>query len=77
LFSREAFFLTDGGLVLGLCGYVAASVYLRRFLYDVRPWEPIAVAAVVLFVGFMAAIATAPAAYRAGRIDPGYALRSE
>ncbi len=77
LFSHEAFFLTAGGVVLGLCGYAAASVYLRRVLYDLRPWEPTAVAAVVLLVSFIATIATAPAAYRAGRIDPGSALRSE
>ena len=77
LFSHEAFFLTAGGVVLGLCGYPAASVYLRRVLYDLRPWEPTAVAAVVLLVSFIATIATAPAAYRAGRIDPGSALRSE
>jgi predicted permease len=77
LFSREAFFLTAGGIVLGLCGYTASSVYLRRVLYDLHPWDPTAVAAVVLLVGFIAAVATAPAAYRAGRIDPGSALRSE
>ena len=43
IFSREAFALTAGGVVLGLGGYAAASVYLRKVLYELRPWEPLAV----------------------------------
>ena len=77
LFSREALSLTAGGVILGLCGYAAASVYLRKVLYELRPWEPTALAATVLLVVLIAAIATAPAAWRAERIDPASALRAE
>ncbi len=77
LFSRQAFLLTAGGVAMGLCGYAAASVYLRGVLYDIAPWNPAVVTAIVSLVGILSAIATAPAAYRAARIDPASALRSE
>lgn len=77
LFSREALMLTATGLALGLCAYAAATVWIRRVLYDLRPWEPTAVLFVVLLVVAMAVIAAAPAVYRAVRIPPAEALRSE
>jgi predicted permease len=77
LFSRDALLLTVSGLCLGLCAYAAAALWIRRVLYDVRPWEPLAVAAVVLLVTLVAAIAAVPAAWRAARIDPASALRAE
>jgi predicted permease len=77
LFSREASVLTAGGVILGLCAYAAASVYLRRVLYDIRPWEFSVVVAVVFLVALIAVLAVAPAVWRATRIDPATALRAE
>ena len=77
LLSRETLVLVMGGAVLGLCAYAAASVWIRRVLYDVRSWEPLAVGCVLLLVGLVAAISAAPAVYRAVRIDPASALRAE
>jgi len=77
LFSREALLLTASGIGLGLCAYAAAAVWIRRMLFDLRPWEPFAVLSVVFLVALIAAIAAAPAAYRAVRIDPASALRAE
>jgi len=77
LFSREALLLTASGIALGTFTYAAAAVWMRRVLYDLRPWEPGAIVAVVLLVGLVAAIAVAPAAYRAVRVDPASALRAE
>jgi cell division protein FtsX len=77
LFSREALLLTASGIALGTCAYAAAAVWIRRVLYDLRPWEPGAIVTVVFLVGLVAAIATAPAAYRAVRVDPASALRAE
>ena len=68
---------TASGLALGLCAYAAAAVWLRRMLYDLRAWEPVAVFFVVLVIGLIAAIAAAPAVYRAVRTDPALALRAE
>jgi macrolide transport system ATP-binding/permease protein len=77
LFSRQAFLLTAGGIVLGLGAHVTASVYLRRILYDLKPWEPTALVSVVFLVGVIAASATLPATYRAVRVDLSSALRAE
>lgn len=77
LFSREALLLTAGGLALGLCAYAVAAVWIRRLLYDLRPWEPIAIVSVVFAVALVAVTAAAPAVYRAVRIDPASALRAE
>jgi predicted permease len=77
LFSRQAAALTALGVIAGLCAYAAASAYLHRVLYEVRPWETGAVIVVVLVVGLIASIATTPAVYRATRIDPATALRTE
>jgi predicted permease len=77
LLSRETLLLIGSGVALGLCAYAAAAVWMRRVLYDVHPWEPIAVVSSMLLVGLIAVIAAAPAAYRAVRIDPASALRME
>ncbi len=77
LLSHETLLLVAGGAGLGLCAYAAAAVWLRRVLYDVRSWEPVAVGSVLLLVGLVAVIAAAPAVYRALRIDPASALRAE
>ena len=77
LLSRETLRLVACGAALGLCAYAAAALWIRRVLYDVRSWEPVAVGSVLLLVGLIAAIATAPAVYRAVRIDPASALRAE
>jgi predicted permease len=77
LFLRDACLLAINGLVLGLCAYAVAAVWLRHMLYDLRPWEPDAMLLVVVLVGCIAATAAAPAAWRAVRIDPASALRSE
>jgi predicted permease len=77
LFASEALLLTASGLVLGLCSYAAAAVWLRKILYDLRPWEPIPILFVLLSIALMSAIAAGPPAYRAVRTDPATALRSE
>jgi len=65
LFSHQALLLTTSGVIVGLCGHAALSVYLRKVLYDVHPWEPVAVVFVVFLVGLTAASAALPATYRA------------
>ncbi len=77
LFSRETLALTVGGIIVGFGAYAAVSVFLRRVLYDVRPWEAWPVITVAFLMALIAAIATAPAIHRAARIDPAEALRAE
>ena len=75
--SAEVLLLVTCGIGLGLCGYAGAAVWIRRVLFEVHPWEPIAVVSALLLIGLVTAIAAAPATYRAVRIDPATALRLE
>jgi predicted permease len=77
IFSREAFLLTASGLTVGLVGYAVVAVWIHRVLYEIRPWEPVALLCVAFLIGLIATVATAPAVYRALRIDPASALRAE
>jgi hypothetical protein len=77
LFSAETLVLIASGVGLGLGAYAGAAVGIRRVLYGVPAWEPIAVVAVVFIVVSIAVIAAAPATYRAVRVDPASALRAE
>ena len=77
MFSQETIVVSAGGVLIGMCGYAAVSMYLRKVLYQIRPWEPHALFVVLFVVGFIAAIATFPALYRVVRVDPAKALRSE
>lgn len=77
LLSRQILLLIVSGAALGLCAYAAAAVWMHRVLYDVRPWEPSVVGSVLFVIGLAAVIAAAPPAYRAVRIDPASALRTE
>jgi len=69
--------LVASGIAVGLIAFAGAAFWIRRILYEVRPWEPTAVVSVVLLIGFVAVVATAPAVYRAVRIDPATALLME
>jgi predicted permease len=77
LISREVLLTAATGFALGLCAYAMAAVWISRILYEVRPWEPLAVTSVVLIVGLVAVASAAPAACQAARTEPAAALRSE
>jgi predicted permease len=77
LLSREVLLLVACGAALGLGAFAAAAVWLRRVLYEVQPWEPIAVITVLALIALVAVLAALPATYRAVRIDPATALRLE
>jgi putative ABC transport system permease protein len=65
------------GLVIGIGGAVALARSLRSLLYDVTPSDPmsfVVVAALMLFVGFLASYIPAR---RATGVDPAVALRYE
>jgi putative ABC transport system permease protein len=65
------------GCVLGLAGALAASKFLRTFLFEVSPFDPavLAVAAVAVFA--LALTASAMPARRAAAVDPIQTLRGE
>jgi ABC-type antimicrobial peptide transport system permease subunit len=69
--------LVGGGLATGLAAAFAVSRLLSNFLFNVSPSDPVTFVGVPLLLGGMALVASYIPAFRATRIDPAVALRSE
>jgi putative ABC transport system permease protein len=65
------------GLVFGLAASAAAVRLIQSMLYDTRPLDPAVFAAVACTLLLVAAAACAFPAWRASRLDPMQALRTE
>ena len=65
------------GCVLGLAGALAASKFLRAFLFELSPFDPAALAIATLAVFALALTASALSARRASAVAPIRALRGE
>ncbi|HMG88238.1 MAG TPA: ABC transporter permease [Terracidiphilus sp.] len=65
------------GLILGLTASAGATQLIRSMLYGTAPYDPAVIAAVILTLLSIASIACAFPAWRASRLDPMQALRTE
>ncbi len=65
------------GLVVGLAASLEAGQLMRDLLYEIEPLDPAVFAAVSITLLAVAAFACAVPAWRASRLDPMHALRSE
>jgi predicted permease len=65
------------GLVFGLAASAATVRLIRSMLYDTQPLDPAVFAAVAAALLFVAALACIAPAWRASRLDPMQALRTE
>jgi putative ABC transport system permease protein len=65
------------GLVLGLIGSFAATRLIRSLLYATQPLDPIVYVLVTLALLAVATVACLVPAWRASRLDPVQALRTE
>jgi putative ABC transport system permease protein len=65
------------GAVIGLIVSAMLGRLLTRMLFGVQPLDPLTFASVMIVLGLTAAAATAAPAWRATRIDPAVALRTE
>jgi ABC-type antimicrobial peptide transport system permease subunit len=65
------------GLLLGLAGGAATAQLLREMLYGMSPFDWSVFSTVVLVLTFTAGLACALPAWRASRLDPAQALRTE
>jgi predicted permease len=65
------------GLLLGLAGSAGAVRLIRSMLYETSPLDPLVFAAVTVTLLAVAALACMLPAWRASRLDPMQALRTE
>lgn len=75
LVFRQAGLLVASGCALGLAAWVPLSGVVRSLLVGVGPLDPWTLAAVPLLLAAVAALASAPPAWRAARLDPAAGLR--
>jgi len=69
--------LVAAGLVLGLVAATTAAHLIRSLLFSVEPFDPIIYGAVAALFTVIAAVACVLPSFRASRVDPLVALRSE
>jgi predicted permease len=74
---RESLILVSVGAALGLAAAYAASRLVATMLYDVSPTDPVTYGGVTLVLLGTALLASFLPAWRASRIEPLTALRSE
>jgi predicted permease len=77
LVLRDGLVMAGLGLAIGAAIALAASKLLTKLLYGVTPTDLLTYAAVILVLGFVAALACLAPAFRASRVDPLIALRYE
>jgi predicted permease len=65
------------GLILGIGASFGAARLIESLLYGTHPFDPVVFIAVAVLLLFIAAIACVVPAWRASRLDPMHALRTE
>ena len=65
------------GVLIGLAGAAATTRALETLLYGVTSLDPLTYGAVIVLLAAVAAAACWLPAWRASRVDPTVALRSE
>jgi putative ABC transport system permease protein len=73
----QALWMTAAGLAVGLVAALALTRLLSRFLFDVRPSDPVTFVAAAMVLTSAAILASYVPARRAATVDPLTALRSE
>jgi putative ABC transport system permease protein len=77
LVLREGFVLSAIGIVAGIAGAFGASRLIRALLYQVSPTDPGVFALTAAAVALAAVLGYLLPAFRASRVEPAVALRSE
>ena len=74
---KQGLSLAAGGIAIGMIAAFALTRLMQSLLYEVRPSDPVTFAAVSLALVAVALVASALPAYRATRVSPLIALRTE
>jgi predicted permease len=77
LILKRGALLAGIGLVIGLAAALAATRLLGSILYDTQPGDPATFAGIAALLGASAIVATLVPAWRATRIEPVEAIKSE
>jgi putative ABC transport system permease protein len=77
LVLREGFVLSAIGIVAGIAGAFGASRLIGALLYQVSPTDPGVFALTAAAVALAAVLGYLLPAFRASRVEPAVALRSE
>ena len=77
LVLREGFVLSGIGIVVGMVGAFGASRLIRALLYQVSPTDPGVFALTAAAVALAAVLGYLLPAFRASRVEPAVALRTE
>ena len=77
LVAREAAVMLAIGLAIGLAGGVGIAFMMQSVLNELSPTDPLTLATVSGLLALVTLLATALPAWKASRIDPVVALRSE
>lgn len=77
LVARDSMVLLAIGLAIGLAGGIGVASTMKSVLFGLSPVDPVTITSVIALLAVVTLIATALPAWRAARIDPVVALRSE
>lgn len=77
LLAGEGSRLALAGVLLGIAGTLAVTRWLRTFLFEVTPFDPLAIGSAALLLVLVSLVAAALPAARASRLDPVLLLRDE
>jgi ABC-type antimicrobial peptide transport system permease subunit len=77
LILREGAGLALAGIGFGLAAGAGAGRLLASLLYEVRPIDPLTLAATAALLAAVSVLALALPAWRGSRVDPALALRRE
>ena len=73
----DSMVLTAIGVVVGLGGALALGRFARGLVFQIAPADPVSIAAAAVLMLVVAALASVIPAWRAARIDPVVALKTE
>jgi predicted permease len=74
---REVIVMSAAGLTIGVPVALATSKFIKSFLFELKPNDPLAIAGAAIILVLAAVAAGYGPAWRASKIDPWIALRDE